>query len=86
MMTDTTDQDQVLLALAQRLREEPPIPPAKTLTEAVVALAAAARQSTMDDAGTAFIVQHLKRTLDHVQRLEDELARLRRTAGASVHI
>ncbi len=85
-MTESTDPAQSLIALARRLMEEPAIPPAKTLPEAIVALAAAARQSTMDDDGTAFIVQHLKRTLDQAQALEDEIVRLRRLAGETDHI
>lgn len=56
---------------------ETPIPPPKNATEAVVALAAAARQATMDDAGSAFVAEHLKRTLDAVQALQDENQRLR---------
>lgn len=57
---------------------ETPIPPPKNATEAVIALAAAARQATMDDAGSAFVAEHLKRTLDAVKALEDENQRLRK--------
>lgn len=61
---------------------EIPIPPPKNATEAVVALAAAARQATMDDAGSAFVAEHLKRTLDAVRALEDDNARLRAALAA----
>jgi hypothetical protein len=67
-------------------RTTPPIPPPKSALEAVIALAAAARQSTSDDEGTAFVVEHLRRTINAVQALEDEIVRLRKLAGEPDHI
>lgn len=62
---------------------EIPIPPPRNATEAVIALAAAARQATMDDAGSAFVAEHLTRTLAAVKALEDDNARLRTELAAS---
>lgn len=69
-----------------RAREPRPLPPAESLAQAVIALAAAARQATSDDAGTAFVAEHLLRTLNAVQALENELARLRLAVGEAATI
>lgn len=67
-------------------RTLPPLPPPNNAVEAVIALAAAARQATMDDEGTAFVAEHLLRAINAVQALEDEVSRLRKNAGATHHI
>jgi hypothetical protein len=53
----------------------PPMPAPENLLDAVIALAAAARQSTMDDEGTAFVTEHLLRTTKAVLELEARAAK-----------